>query len=361
MSELTSGHISTARRSHVPERSGSIIEFASGRTRTAEPSLVPRRDEGIGDGGPSTRRATKPRGGGTLSRPDLNGDGGSIILKLEQLQRAGSFKARGAFANLLLRDVPPAGVVAASGGNHGLAVAEAAHRLGIPAKIFVPVISAPAKIAGIRSRGADLVVTGDRYADALAAAQQWTIESGALPVHAFDQRETLLGQGTLALELAEQAAVDTVLVPVGGGGLIGGIAAYFAGTVRVIGVEPTGAPTLSAALAAGGPVDAPTGSIAADALAPARIGELVYPLARDFVDRVLLVEDDDIRRAQRALWTATRQVAEPAAATALAAVVSGRYRPEPGERVAVVISGANTTLSTFEDGDGPTQNGIPPA
>ncbi|MBF6331604.1 threonine/serine dehydratase [Nocardia transvalensis] len=278
---------------------------------------------------------------------DLGGPDGEVSLKLEQLQRAGSFKARGAFANLLMRDVPAAGVVAASGGNHGLAVADAAQRLGIPAKIFVPVISPPAKVAGIRSRGADLVVAGDRYADALAGAQRWAAETGALDVHAFDQRETLLGQGTLALELAEQTAVDTVLVPVGGGGLIGGIAAYFAGSVRVVGVEPSGAPTLTAALAAGHPTDAPTGSIAADSLAPKRVGTLVYPLARDHVDRVVLVEDDDIRRAQQALWRTARLIAEPAAATALSALVSGAYRPAPNERVAVVISGANTTLDTF--------------
>ena len=177
-----------------------------------------------------------------------------VTLKLEQLQCAGSFKARGAFANLLLREVPPAGVVAASGGNHGVAVAYAAHRRGVSAKIFVPTVSAPAKVARIRQLGAELVVTGDRYADALDAAQAWVASSGAMSVHAFDQRETLLGQGTLALELAGQAgAADTVLVPVGGGGLIGGIAAYFAGTVRVIGVEPVGAPTLTRARAEGGP------------------------------------------------------------------------------------------------------------
>ncbi len=176
----------------------------------------------------------------------------TATLKLEQLQCAGSFKARGAFANLLLRDVPAAGVVAASGGNHGVAVAYAAHRRGVPAKIFVPTVSAPAKVERIRSLGANLVVTGERYADALAAAQAFQESSGAMSVHAFDQHQTLLGQGTLALELAGQVGdLDTVLVPVGGGGLIGGIAAYFAGTVRVIGVEPDGAPTLTYARAEG--------------------------------------------------------------------------------------------------------------
>jgi threonine dehydratase len=267
----------------------------------------------------------------------------SLALKLEQLQRAGSFKARGAFANLLLRPLPEAGVVAASGGNHGVAVAYAAHRLGVRARIHVPTISAPAKIAAIRALGADLVVAGERYADALAAAQRWAAASGALPVHAFDQRETLLGQGTLGLELAEQLdALDTVLVAVGGGGLIAGIAAHFAGSVRVVGVEPALAPTLTAALAHGGPVDAPTGGIAADALAPRRVGELVFPIAARHVERVVLVEDEAIGAAQAALWRGLRVVAEPAASVTVAALLTGAYRPAPGERVAVVISGANT-------------------
>ena len=273
----------------------------------------------------------------------VEGSRAELSLKLEQVQVSGSFKARGAFANLLLRDVPAAGVVAASGGNHGVALAYAAHRLGVPARIFVPTISAPAKIDRIRALGADLVVGGERYADALAAAQEWSAGSGALPVHAFDQRETLLGQGTLGLELGGQVdGVDTVLVPVGGGGLIGGVAAYFAGSVRVVGVEPTGAPTLTAALARGGPVDAPTGSVAADALAPRRIGELVFPIVQQHVERVVLVDDDAIGLAQLALWRGARVVAEPAAAVGVAALLVGAYRPEPGERVVVVISGANT-------------------
>lgn len=271
-----------------------------------------------------------------------------LRLKLEQLQRGGSFKTRGAFANLLLRPVPPVGVVAASGGNHGVAVAYAAQRLGVPARIHVPTISAPAKIAAIRALGADLVVAGDRYADALAAARDWAVGSGALDVHAFDQRETLLGQGTLARELVEQLglALDTVLVPVGGGGLIGGIAAFLAGSVRVVGVEPAAAPTLTAALAHGGPADAPTGGIAADALAPRRVGELVFPVVREHVAQVVLVEDDAIREAQVALWRGLRVVAEPAAAVGLAALRTGAYRPAPGERVAVVISGSNTDPGT---------------
>jgi threonine dehydratase len=263
-------------------------------------------------------------------------------LKLEQLQCAGSFKARGAFTNLLLREVPAAGVVAASDGNHGVAVAYAAHRLGIPAKIFVPTVSAPTKIERIRQLGADLVVTGERYADALSAAQEWEQSSGAMSVHAYDQRETILGQGTVGLELAEQVTdLDTVLAPVGGGGLISGVASWFAGTVRVIGVEPEGAPTLSYARAAGQPVDAPAGSVAADALAPRQIGELVFPITQAYVDDVVLVGDASILAAQQALWRAFRVAAEPAASVGIAALLAGTYKPAPGERVAVVISGAN--------------------
>jgi threonine dehydratase len=276
---------------------------------------------------------------------DLGGPAGTrpqATLKLEQLQCAGSFKARGAFTNLLLRDVPRAGVVAASGGNHGVAVAYAAHRRGVPAKIFVPTVSAPAKMERIRQLGADLVVTGDRYADALAAAQDFGRDSGAISVHAYDQRETIMGQGTLGLELAGQAGdLDTVLVPVGGGGLISGVAAWFAGRVRVVGVEPEGAPTLSRARAAGQPVDAPAGSVAADALAPRQVGELVFPITQAYVDDVLLVQDASILAAQRALWQAFRIAAEPAASVGIAALLAGVYQPEPGEHVAVVISGAN--------------------
>jgi threonine dehydratase len=274
---------------------------------------------------------------------------GPVMLKLEQLQCAGSFKARGAFTSLLLRDVPPAGVVAASGGNHGVAVAHAAHRLGIPARIFVPAVSSAAKVERIRQL-ADLVIAGDRYADALEAAEQWAEASGAMSVHAFDQRETILGQATLALELDGQAGpLDTVLVPVGGGGLIAGIAAFFAGAVRVIGVEPDGAPTLTRARAAGAPVDAPAGSIAVDALAPRRVGDLVFPITQAYVEDVVLVDDDAIRAAQRTLWRTARIAAEPAASVGVAALLAGAYKPAPGERVAVIISGANLTASQLDD------------
>jgi threonine dehydratase len=276
----------------------------------------------------------------------------SLTLKLEPLQHAGSFKTRGAFTHLLTREVPAAGVVAASGGNHGAAVAYAAMRLGHPAKIFVPTISSTAKVDRIRSYGAELTLVGERYAEALAASQEWAAQTGALAVHAFDELETLLGQATMGLELEAQApGLDTVLAAVGGGGLLGGIAAWHAGggsrTVRVIGVEPEGAPTLTAALAAGEPVDAPAGSIAADSLAPRRVGELMFPIARDHVDRVVLVSDGAIRRAQRALWEQLRVVAEPGGAAAFAAVLSGSYRPAAGERVGVVVSGGNTTPEAF--------------
>jgi threonine dehydratase len=272
-----------------------------------------------------------------------------LSLKLELFQHAGSFKTRGAFANLLLRQVPPAGVVAASGGNHGAAVACAAMRLRVPARIFVPTVSSPAKIRRIREYGADLVVDGERYADALAASDEWVTRTGALRVHAFDQHETLLGQGTLGREIEAQAPdLDTLLVAVGGGGLIGGIAAWYDGRTRVIGVEPEAAPTLHRALQAGEPVDAPAGGIAADSLAPRRVGSLMFPIAQRAIARVVLVSDDAIRHTQQALWSTVRVVAEPGGVATLAALLSGAYVPAAGERVGAVISGGNTTAVDFE-------------
>lgn len=279
---------------------------------------------------------------------DFGVEGITLVLKLELLQHSGSFKARGAFTNLLTRNVPPAGVVAASGGNHGAAVAYAAMRLGKPARIFVPTVASPAKLERIRGYGAELVVTGDRYADALAASEEWAAQSGALRVHAYEQVETLLGQGTVGLEFEEQdLAVDSVLVAVGGGGLIGGIAAWYSGTTKIVGVEPELAPTLAMAMAAGHPVDAPAGGIAADSLAPRRVGELMFPIAQQYVDGVVLVPDEAIAAAQSALWKTLRLVAEPGGAAALAAVLSGRYRASRGERVGVLVCGANTTAVTF--------------
>lgn len=273
----------------------------------------------------------------------------ALTLKLELLQHSGSFKARGAFANLLLRPIPRSGVVAASGGNHGAAVAFAAMKLGVPARIFVPTVASPAKVDRIRSYGATLVVTGERYADALAASEGWAAESGAMPVHAFDQAETILGQGTLGLELEEQAPdLNTIITAVGGGGLVSGLAAWYAGRRKVVGVEPELAPTLTQALAAGRPVDADAGGIAADSLAPRRVGKQVFPIARAHVAEVVLVTDGSIRNAQEALWSTVRVVAEPGGAAALAAVLSGRYRPEPGERVGIVVSGGNTVAVAFD-------------
>ncbi|HVM84965.1 MAG TPA: threonine/serine dehydratase [Candidatus Binatia bacterium] len=272
-----------------------------------------------------------------------------LTYKLELMQHAGSFKSRGAFTHLLTRKIPAAGVVAASGGNHGAAVAFAAKRLGVPAKIFVPEISSLAKIARIRSYGADLVVGGARYAEALAASQEWAKRTGAVDVHAFDQRETMLGQGSLAMELEEQAPdLDTLLVGVGGGGLIAGIASWYRGKVKVVGVEPELAPTLTKALAAGGPVDAEAGGIAADSLAPRQIGENVYPIAKAHVAEVVLVSDDAIRAAQKALWDVLRVVAEPGGSAATAALLSGRYRPRAGERVGILVSGGNTVAVDFD-------------
>ena len=271
-----------------------------------------------------------------------------LTLKLELFQHAGSFKTRGAFANLLGRPIPAAGVVAASGGNHGAAVAYAAMKLGLPAKIFVPGVSSPAKVARIRAYGAALAIVGESYADALAASEEWAARSGALPVHAFDQDETLLGQATLGHEIEQQAGdIDTLLVAVGGGGLIGGIAGWYANAVRIVGVEPEAAPTLSRALAAGRPVDAEAGGIAADSLAPRRVGERVFPIARRYVERVVLVSDEAIQQAQETLWRLLRVVAEPGGAAALAALLSGGYRPRRDEHVGVVVSGGNTTAVDF--------------
>ena len=283
-----------------------------------------------------------------LEGSDFGLNGSTLVLKLELLQHSGSFKARGAFSNLLIREVPRAGVVAASGGNHGAAVAFAAMKLAIPAKIFVPTVCSPAKMDRIRGYGADLVITGERYADALAASQVWSQESGALPIHAYDQPETLLGQGTVGLELEDQAPqLDTLLVAVGGGGLIGGIAAWYGGRTRIIGVEPEAAPTLYQALVAGRPVDAEAGGVAADSLAPRRVGELMFPIAQKYVERVLLVPDAAILRAQAALWDVLRVVAEPGGAAALAVLLSGGYKPQLGERVGVLVCGGNTTAVDF--------------
>jgi len=273
----------------------------------------------------------------------------TLTLKLELLQHSGSFKARGAFANLLTRDVPKAGVVAASGGNHGAAVAYAAMKLGKPAKIFVPSISSPSKLQRIRDYGADLAIEGDLYADALAASETWAQQTGALPVPAFDQNETIMGQGTVGLELSSQAPdIDTLLVAVGGGGQIAGIAAWYAGRIKVIGVEPLASPTLTRAFEAGHPVDAEAGGLAADSLAPRRVGEQVFPIVQKYARQTVLVSDTAIAEAQATLWRALRIVAEPGGAAAFSAILSGAYRPAAGERLAVIICGGNTAAVNFD-------------
>ncbi|MCU1236165.1 MAG: L-threonine ammonia-lyase [Candidatus Solibacter sp.] len=279
---------------------------------------------------------------------DFGLDAAPLVLKLELLQHTGSFKTRGAVSNLLTRKVPEAGVVAASGGNHGVAVAYAARKTGKPARIFVPTISSPAKIERIRAYGADLVVTGDRYNDALIASEEWAAQSGAMKVHAYDQVETLHGAGSVGREMEEQAPeIDTLLVACGGGGLIGGIAGWYQGRVRIVGVEPELCPTLYRALEAGRPVDTESSGIAADSLAPKSVGQLMFPVAQKWVERVVLVPDDAIAGAQRRIWDTVRLVAEPGGAAAFAALLCGAYRPEKGERVGVLVCGANTTAVSF--------------
>ena len=281
---------------------------------------------------------------------DFGLPGAPLVLKLEFMQHSGSFKVRGAFANLLLRNVPPAGVVAASGGNHGAAVAYAARALGIPARIYVPEVSSPAKVARIRGYGVDLVVVGGTYADALAASQEWVATSGALAIHAFDQPETMLGAGTVGLELARQAPrVTHVVASVGGAGLLAGITAWYSGRIRVTGAEPEDAPTLTEAFKAGRPVDAKAGSVAVDSLAPRRVGEHTFAVLTAHGADSVLVSDSDIRQAQRLLWDRLRVVAEPGGCAALASVLAGRVPAATDEILAVVISGANTTAVEFHD------------
>ena len=272
-----------------------------------------------------------------------------LVFKLEFLQRAGSFKTRGAFTNLLTRKAPDVGVVAASGGNHGAAVAFAAMKLGIPATIFVPGVATKAKLEQIRAYGATLEVVGERYADALAASEEFSRSTGALPIHAFDQVETLLGQASVGLEFEQdEPRLDALFVSVGGGGLIAGVAAWYRGRVPLIGVEPELAPTLTHALAAGEPVDAPAGGIAADSLAPRRVGQLAFPIAQSFVSRTVLVTDDAIREAQQLLWRVMRIVSEPGGAAGLAALLSGAWRPQPEQTIGILLCGANTSAVHFD-------------
>ncbi len=278
----------------------------------------------------------------------LDGIAQPVTLKLELLQHSGSFKARGAFNNLVGRDPSGPGVAAASGGNHGAAVAFAAMTLGHKARIFVPEISSPAKVARIASYGAEVVQKGATYYDALALCEAHIAETGALSVHAYDTETTLQGQGTLGRELEDQSPdLDTLLVAVGGGGFIGGIAAWYQSNIKIVGVEPATCNTLHAAFAAGKPVKVQPSGVATDSLGASLAGSLMFPIAQSHIEQVVLVSDDAIRDAQRHLWRTTQLVSEPGGATALAALLSGAYRPEKDERVGVVICGANTTMEAF--------------
>ena len=270
-------------------------------------------------------------------------------LKLESLQHAGSFKPRGALNRVLAAGtLPAAGLIAASGGNHGAAVAWVARALGVRAEIFVPAIAGPAKIARLRDFGATVRVGGADYSEALAACEARRAESGALAIHAYDDTDVVAGAGTLAREFEQQAgALDSVLVAVGGGGLLGGLLAWWGERVRLIAVESAGCPTLHAALAAGRPVDVAVSGLVADSLGARRIGALCWQLVRQYPVTSLRVDDDAIRTAQRALWRETRLVAEPGGATALAALLTGAYRPAPGERIGVIVCGGNADLAAL--------------
>jgi threonine dehydratase len=278
---------------------------------------------------------------------------GRMWLKLEQTQHTGSFKARGAFNHILAaRDegrLPEAGVVAASGGNAGLAFAYAAARAGVPAEVYVPETAPAVKVARLRALGAAVVQVGTRYAEAQDAATKRAVDTGALFCHAYDLPEVCAGQGTLGLELLEQTGgeADTVLLAVGGGGLMAGVAAALEGRARVVGVEPVTIPTLERALHAGRPVDVEVSGIAADSLGATRAGEIAFAVASRTGVRPVLVTDEAIVEARRFVWEEYRLVVEHGTAAAVAALRSGAYRPSPGERVVVVLCGANTDPSSL--------------
>jgi threonine dehydratase len=271
-----------------------------------------------------------------------------IFFKLEYLQHTGSFKPRGAFNCILSSNVPEAGVIAASGGNHGAAVAYAAHKLGHHAEIFVPAVTPANKVERLRQYGAAVNLSGNHYAEALAASCGRAAQTGALAIHAYDDERIVAGQGTLGMELEEQVrGLDSVLIAVGGGGLIGGVAAWYQQRVRVISVEPERAPTLHHALGAGEIVDVEVGGVAADSLGARRAGRLMFPIAQKFIAQAVLVSDDQIVAAQKALWETLRLIVEPGGATAFAALLGGVYKPHAGERVGVVLCGANADLGRF--------------
>lgn len=273
----------------------------------------------------------------------------SIQMKLEHMQRTGSFKARGAFNTLLSQKIPASGLVAASGGNHGAAVAFAAKQLRHKAKVFVPEFAGPTKISLIERSGADLSVVSGEYANALLEAQSYEKEHGAMQVHAFDAVPTIAGQGTTFKEWEEQGLdADTVLIAVGGGGFIAGAMAWFNGRRKVVAVEPEKAPTLHSALAANKPMNVEVGGIAANALGARKIGDICFDLAQRTGTESVLVSDEAIQNAQVALWQEARQLVEPAGATALAALMCGAYQPQAGERVAVLVCGGNLAFDPFE-------------
>jgi threonine dehydratase len=279
--------------------------------------------------------------------PGVFGNATPLALKLESLQVSGSFKGRGAFHKLLASTVPQAGIVAASGGNHGAAAAYAARALGHKAEIFVPTIASPAKVARLKSYGAVVHQVGAVYAAARALSEKRAAETGALMVPAYDDPVVFAGAGSLALEFAEQARFDTLLVAVGGGGLIAGCAVAVGDTVKIVAVETEGTPTLYEARRAGRPVEVKISGIAADALGASRIGAPNFEIAQKLVRGSLLVTDEAVRAAQRALWKELRVVAEPSGATGLAALMAGVYKPAPGERVATLVCGANTELGSI--------------
>jgi threonine dehydratase len=280
--------------------------------------------------------------------PGTFGVPGRLTLKLELMQHTGSFKPRGAFNKMLSSEVPGSGVIAASGGNFGLAVAYAAHSLAHRAEIFVPSNSPTVKAERIRALGAAVTVADGYYDEALEESQGRAEETGALVMHAFDQPEVVSGQGTVGLELSEQVPdADTVLVAIGGGGLIGGVGAWYEGRTRVVGVEPETSTCMTSALEAGEPVDVTYGGYASDSLGCRRAGEIAFAVVSKFVERVILVSDDAIRDAQRRLWDSVRVFAEPGGATSLAALLSGAYIPQPDEHVVVVVCGANGDLAAI--------------
>jgi threonine dehydratase len=272
----------------------------------------------------------------------LDGLDHPVSIKLEQVQHTGSFKARGAFNTLLSKTIPKAGIVAASGGNHGAAVGFAAHRLGHKARIYVPEIAGPSKIALIESTGADLVVVEGAYSNALEAARTYEARTGAMQIHAYDAPETVIGQGTLMTEWEDQGlGADTVLIAVGGGGLIAGSLAWLQGRRKVVAVEPETCPTLATALASGAPVDVEVSGIAANALGARRIGQICFDLATRYDIKSHLVSDAAITNAQAMLWRSMRQLVEPSGAAALAALLCQAYEPAPSERLAVLVCGGN--------------------